>query len=130
MKLELLCDSGISEAHDFAPEGNEKLLRVTVRPLNNGKTVSIRFYDTGGGIAQDKLDRIFQAFYSTKGSGGTGLGLAVVQKVMQEHGGTVSVESEEGRWTAFNMELPAAPPDASKPPTAEARGPVLKLKQD
>jgi predicted component of type VI protein secretion system len=108
MKLELLCDSGISEAHDFAPESDVIIGR--------GKDCQLR-------LADHESSREHSRIFWTNGR-------AFLADMGSTNGTTVSVESEEGRWTAFNMELPAAPPDASKPPTAEARGPVLKLKQD
>jgi signal transduction histidine kinase len=56
---------------------------------------------------------IFEAFFSTKGSSGTGLGLAVSQKLIQEHGGTIAVDSCEGAWTEFRIALPVGTPAAA-----------------
>jgi len=89
-------------------DGDEKVIRTTIRPAVGGETTDISFYDTGCGIPRDKLEKIFEAFYSTKGSGGTGLGLAVVHKIINEHGGALNVDSEEGKWTEFKITLPAA----------------------
>jgi signal transduction histidine kinase len=61
--------------------------------------------DTGRGIPPDVLGRIFEAYYSTK-SGGTGLGLAITRRVVEEHGGTIRVESEVGKGTRFILSLP------------------------
>lgn len=63
--------------------------------------------DNGMGIPPQALDRIFELFYSTKGSRGTGFGLAIVQKVIQEHNGTIEVSSEIDKGTEFHVKLPA-----------------------
>ena len=67
----------------------------------------IRVIDTGAGIAQTNLDRIFTPFYTTKEKG-TGLGLAFVKEIIADHGGTLEVDSVVGRGTTFTIELPWA----------------------
>ena len=62
--------------------------------------------DNGAGIPADQLDRIFTPFWSSKGQGGTGLGLAVAQKVVREHQGRIDVHSKPGE-TTFTVTLPA-----------------------
>jgi PAS domain S-box-containing protein len=70
----------------------------------------LRVADTGHGIPADKLDRIFDPFFTTKGFGkGTGLGLAVSYGIIQEHAGTIDVESQEGQGTTFTLQFPLAP---------------------
>ena len=64
--------------------------------------------DNGPGIDQEQFDEIFTAFHSSKGHGGTGLGLAVVKKIVEEHGGAVTVESKSGEGTAFVVTLPTS----------------------
>jgi signal transduction histidine kinase len=54
----------------------------------------------------DVKQQLFTSFFSTKGSSGTGLGLLVTQKIVQEHGGTLSVSSEIGKGSRFNIHLP------------------------
>jgi signal transduction histidine kinase len=61
--------------------------------------------DTGGGISPEVRDRIFDAYYSTK-KGGTGLGLAMTRRIIQEHGGRVTLRSEMGKGTDFTLHLP------------------------
>ncbi len=62
--------------------------------------------DNGTGIDAETRRQIFQPFYSTKGQRGTGLGLAVTRKVIEEHGGRIAVESEPGEGTTFTIQLP------------------------
>jgi PAS domain S-box-containing protein len=68
--------------------------------------VAITIADTGGGITPDHLSKIFDPFFTTKPRG-TGLGLAVCHKIIQEHHGTITAQSEPGRGTAFVITLPA-----------------------
>lgn len=69
-------------------------------------TFYISIADTGGGIPQEFKDRVFEPFFSTKGSKGTGLGLAVTQKIIEEHGGKVELVSNLGKGTTFRIVLP------------------------
>ena len=94
------------DAFETCRTAHEKQIRLSVEPLGSGPGAVLRFRDTAGGISPDKLGKIFAAFYSTKGSRGTGLGLAVVQKLVREHGGEVSVESREHEWTEFRFTIP------------------------
>ncbi len=83
----------------------------------NGKVV-IKITDTGCGIKREHLDRIFEPFFTTKPVGkGTGLGLSVSYGIIQQHGGTLDVESEEGKGSTFTITLPAADdaPDPARP---------------
>ena len=73
-----------------------------------GEAVELTVRDTGSGIRPEDLARIFDPFFSTK-ERGTGLGLAFVQQVVQEQGGTIRCESEPGRGTTFTLRLVAAP---------------------
>ncbi len=74
-----------------------------------GRFVAVSVRDNGHGIAEGDLVRIFDAFYTTKPPGqGTGLGLASVFRVMQQHGGWVEVDSKPGRGSTFRLYFPAA----------------------
>jgi two-component system, NtrC family, sensor kinase len=68
--------------------------------------IEMRISDTGCGISKDDLIRIFEPFYSTKGQKGTGLGLAVIWGIIDNHNGTINVESEINKGTTFIIRLP------------------------
>jgi signal transduction histidine kinase len=68
--------------------------------------IEIRIADTGQGIPKENLTRIFEPFYTTKGKHGTGLGLAVIWRIIDNHNGTISIESEPGKGTTFIIHLP------------------------
>jgi two-component system NtrC family sensor kinase len=68
--------------------------------------LEIKVIDTGCGISQENVSKIFDPFYSTKGQKGTGLGLAVTWGIIDNHDGTIKVESEIGKGTAFTISLP------------------------
>ena len=73
----------------------------------NGSTV-VRIADNGAGIPQDKIDQIFNPFYTTKAPGkGTGLGLFIVKQVVERNKGTIAVQSEMGVGTTFTLRFPA-----------------------
>ena len=72
-------------------------------------TVSITFRDTGCGIAPADLERIFDPYFSTR-EAGVGLGLAITQRIVQDHGGEIKVDSSPGEGTTFRIDLPSAGP--------------------
>ena len=86
------------------PEGGE--LRVTTA-LNSEGWVTVTFADTGTGIPPSELPHIFEPFFTTK-TQGLGLGLTVCLTIVEAHGGRISVESQPGRGTSFQVQLPAA----------------------
>jgi signal transduction histidine kinase len=77
--------------------------------------VKVEIEDTGTGIEPSETDRIFNPFYTTR-AGGTGLGLALAHKIVQDHGGRISFTSASGRGTTFTIVLPlvAEPPIAAE----------------
>ncbi|MBI5694361.1 MAG: PAS domain-containing protein [Nitrospirae bacterium] len=81
-------------------------LYSTIKTDKGKKTmVAVKVSDTGSGIEDEAMKDIFNPFYSTKG-GGLGLGLALSLKVVEEHGGTIKVDSEPGKGTVFTVYLP------------------------
>jgi signal transduction histidine kinase len=96
----------LSNAVDAMPQGG----RVTIDARaddGNPPLVRLGVQDEGPGVPPEVRDRIFQLFMTTK-SGGTGVGLAVVRKIMERHGGRVTLEPSAGRGARFVLELPAA----------------------
>ncbi len=83
------------------PNGGELIL--TAGTTENSAVVDV--IDTGSGIPAEAIDKIFQAYYSTK-KGGTGLGLAMAQRIVREHGGQLTVSSEPGKGSDFRLMLP------------------------
>ena len=82
---------------------------IQVSAARHGAEVHVTVADNGGGIPAESLTRIFEPFYTTKGPGqGTDLGLAVVQRVVKQHGGRIQVESSAGHGTAFTVILPSS----------------------
>jgi PAS domain S-box-containing protein len=84
-----------------------KVFRIAARRAGkNGEMVRVEFYDNGVGIKREDLGRVFDPFFTTRREvGGTGLGLSVSFGIIRDFGGTISVESEEGKFTRFIIEL-------------------------
>ncbi len=106
-------------ARDAMPDGGRLTLSSGSRyiaappvtpdgPLPAGTYVFIRIQDTGSGMDAETKRRIFEPFFTTKENKGTGLGLAMVYGVVQNHGGFVNVESEPGTGSTFTIYFPAA----------------------
>jgi signal transduction histidine kinase len=102
--LNLLVNAAHSMSETY-PNRNE--IRVTTRTAADGSAV-IEVSDTGSGIPKANLERIFDAFFTTKPVGeGTGLGLSICRGIVVDSGGRIEVESEVGRGTLFRVVLPA-----------------------
>jgi signal transduction histidine kinase len=71
-----------------------------------GDHVLIRIQDDGPGIAPDIQEKIFDLYFSTKESDGTGLGLPYAERIVKDHNGSLSVESEMGKGSIFTISLP------------------------
>ena len=95
----------LANAIKYSPRGGR--IEVTGRTAGAAAVISIR--DEGLGIAAQDRDKIFRPFYraaNTTGIAGTGLGLSLVQKVIEQHGGAIAVASEEGEGSTFTVSLP------------------------
>ena len=79
---------------------------VTIRCIQETSGHTIEVTDTGVGITPERMPQLFEAFQSTKGSSGTGLGLACSRKIAREHGGDITVESTPGNGATFRVFLP------------------------
>jgi len=102
--------SAVSNLIDNAVKYSEKGDKVTVRVTSLDTTIEISVSDEGIGIPQSDIDRIFERFYRvdrarSRGTGGTGLGLSIVRHVMNNHGGSVNVTSQEGEGSTFMLTL-------------------------
>jgi signal transduction histidine kinase/FixJ family two-component response regulator len=114
----IVCDAGqisqvclnlLTNARDaMLPDGGT----VTVKVKQDGDDIVIAFSDTGGGVPDHIMDKLFEPFVTTKGPlgggdvSGTGLGLSVSYGVVKNHGGTIEVETEEGKGSTFTVRLP------------------------
>ncbi len=96
------CQAMIGNASERIENGAH---RLTVRTGAAAGRIELVFEDTGPGIASEVLPRVYEPLFSTKGFG-VGLGLPVVKQIMEEHGGGIEIESEEGRGTRVCLWLP------------------------
>ena len=78
---------------------------LRIKSRTDDESVFLLFADTGSGIKQDDLVRLFQPYHTTK-AGGHGLGLMIVQRIMRAHGGQISLESKEGVGTIVTLQFP------------------------
>jgi len=96
----------IMNAIHAMPDGGS--LRIAIASADD--TVKLTVTDSGHGIPADSLKKVFEPFFTTKEFGkGTGLGLTVVKGILEEHGGSIAVESQEGKGTTFTILLPTGP---------------------
>ena len=79
--------------------------QLMVRTYTTRKSVALDLIDTGSGVDDNTVLHMFEPFYSTK-DGGSGLGLPTARKIIEAHGGRISVQSEVGRGTKFVLEFP------------------------
>lgn len=103
----------LHNAVKFTPPGGE--VEVSATPDPTRSVVVVRVSDTGIGIPADQLSAIFEPFHQidsalSRAHEGTGLGLALVKRLVDLHGGRISVASTEGRGTVFTVELPVEGP--------------------
>ncbi|MBY0232620.1 MAG: FHA domain-containing protein [Gemmataceae bacterium] len=117
----------VANAIDAVGEGGKVLLGTSKEPVDASREPGVRMQvkDNGAGIPAESLEAIFKPFASTKGSKGTGLGLAVSRKILREHGGDVTVISEVGKGSVFTLRLPLRSPLANDASATRAEMPVV-----
>jgi signal transduction histidine kinase/DNA-binding response OmpR family regulator len=110
----------IKNAMEAMHDMEEKALLIWARPADEPGFVVVDIVDNGHGIPRDQMDKIWMAFYTTKGDrGGTGLGLPACAQIISELGGRILVESDMGFGSTFSVVLPALETDQSpRPPNA------------
>jgi PAS domain S-box-containing protein len=111
-KLEQAFGNVIKNALEAMPEGGT--LRVRTRAGPQPGQARVTFEDSGPGIPPEDLPQVLRPFFTTK-PGGTGLGLAMVARIVEAHGGTVALESPAGRGTTVHIALPCATAKAAHP---------------
>jgi signal transduction histidine kinase len=109
-QLEQVFMNLIQNAAQAMPKGGQ----LTIRAKAAGDQVEVSISDTGCGIPEEHLGRIFDSFFSTKGEKGTGLGLAICKRIVEEHGGKVEARSQVGAGTTMRVALPAAPAEETR----------------
>ena len=100
-KIKRVLTNLIQNAIDAMPEGG----KLSILSMNTQQEVSISVRDTGFGITQDMMKKIWTPLYTTKAKG-IGLGLPICRRIIEAHGGTISIESTVGKGTTFTLKLP------------------------
>ena len=80
--------------------------RVVLRSRGRPDEIVLTVEDNGIGMSEEVRSKVYSRFFSTKAAGGTGLGLHVVKKITEEHGGTVEIDTVPGAGSAFHLHLP------------------------
>lgn len=110
LRLERAIGSVLTNAVKYSPDGTPIAVGLTAEPVPGGIEAVIRVSDSGLGIPADDLPHVFERFYRGKNVrgvvAGTGVGLAAAQEIIAQHGGRISIESEEGRGTAVTIRIP------------------------
>jgi two-component system, NtrC family, sensor kinase len=113
-RLQQVFTNLLINAQQATPPGGT--ITVTSEPSEVPKGIWVHVQDTGRGIPEEELERIFEPFYTRKEEG-TGLGLSITRQIVLEHNGTIQVTSAEGQGTCFSVFLPAA--EAEQQPPSE-----------
>ena len=96
---------------DNAIKNSESGAKITVRAFVEGQKILFKVHNTGAGIPKEELEKIFLRFYRSdysraRKTGGYGLGLAIARAIATDHGGTLTANSEVGKWAEFTLALP------------------------
>ena len=108
LNLMLNSAQAMTEARDKGKKhggASELIIRTDNRKEMGNDMMTIHIIDTGPGMSEEVMGKIFEPYYSTK-KGGTGLGMPTSRRIIEEHGGSLSVHSEEGKGTDFVIALP------------------------
>src|SRR5688500_8146511 len=103
----------VFNAVDAMPNGGPLTLRTRAAADSKAQIVSLEVIDAGVGMDEDTRRRCLEPFFTTKGTRGTGLGLAMVYGVAQRHGANLEIESEPGKGTTVRLSFAVAPPPSS-----------------
>jgi len=104
--MRICIENLVSNAMDACHVADNDELTVTLRVREEGGVISYEVVDTGCGMDYEVKRKVFTTFFSTKGLGGTGLGLLLTRKIVHEHGGRIEVESTPGQGSVFRIDLP------------------------
>ena len=96
----------VSNAIDACLVSSNADCQIAVRLFEDQGSIVIEVSDTGCGMDYEVKQKAFTSFFSTKGTGGTGLGLLLTHKIVQQHGGSITLTTTEGKGTTFRLELP------------------------
>jgi PAS domain S-box-containing protein len=96
----------VGNAIDACQMSDENSRYVTVRTFEEYSTIIYEVADNGCGMDYEVKRKVFTTFFTTKGLGGSGLGLLMTKKIVQEHGGTIDLKSKPGKGTTFSIRLP------------------------
>ena len=143
-KLEQVLMNLVVNAAEAMPDGGDLLVEtgISVFPRDGssdapaGRSAVLVVADTGRGMTDLEMGRVFDPFYTTKGEAGTGLGLSTVYGIVKQHGGTVEVSSQKGRGTVFTVMLPLSGDDPSekgplrKTPSGKGGGELVMVVED
>jgi len=109
-----LVGNAIDACRDNTADGRDKRVELRTVSLKDGG-VEYQVVDNGCGMDDDVQQKLFQSFFSTKGTEGTGIGLMMIKRIVDQHQGTVEVKSRLGEGTTMSIRLPAGPAANKKP---------------
>jgi signal transduction histidine kinase len=126
--IHLLMNLLVNSAQAMSKVKDQREPRIVLKCEQNGQRVEISLTDNGTGVKKEHLPRLFEPFFTTKDVGqGMGLGLSICHTIVKNHGGEISIQSEEGQWTTVTFDLPSASVASFKTATnGETASPAFK----